>query len=261
MIEDGIVKNLGVTGKISGGEYVGSIGAYIDNGNIQNIYSNVEIVGKTSYTGGIVGYISNTNVQNCINTNNVIGNHFVGGIVGTCDDKSDIKYCYNLGIIKGNQAIGGISGHSSGGLSSVSGQDVIEFCYNLGEVNKAKSGSNNSGGICGDLSTGKLSNVYNSGKIIGDYEVGAIAGQIGRRTSGLEGSIKSAYFLKGTSSKGVGSNPSNISNIETYELLESQMPKVIDVIQNQIEIDGETVNVWKEDTNNINNGYPILFWQ
>ena len=39
------------------------------------------------------------------------------------------------------------------------------------------------------------------------------------------------------------------------------MPSVIEVIQNQIEVNGEMINVWKEDTNNINNGYPILYWQ
>lgn len=47
-------------------------------------------------------------------------------------------------------------------------------------------------------------------------------------------------------------------------LEESEMPSVLSVLMTdneQVEWNGQMVDVWKEDTNNINNGYPILFWQ
>lgn len=40
------------------------------------------------------------------------------------------------------------------------------------------------------------------------------------------------------------------------------MPSVISVLMTnneKVEWNREMVDVWKEDTNNINNGYPILF--
>ena len=47
-------------------------------------------------------------------------------------------------------------------------------------------------------------------------------------------------------------------------LPESEMPSVISVLMKdsvQVEWNGQMVDVWKEDTENINNGNPILFWQ
>ena len=47
-------------------------------------------------------------------------------------------------------------------------------------------------------------------------------------------------------------------------LEESEMPPVLEVVSTgneKVEWNGEMVDIWKKDTNNINNGYPILFWQ
>ena len=58
------------------------------------------------------------------------------------------------------------------------------------------------------------------------------------------------YYLQGTASFGIGSLQSNVG---AESLSQDQMPSVISVIN------GDSAFV--EDTNNINNGYPILKWQ
>ena len=62
--------------------------------------------------------------------------------------------------------------------------------------------------------------------------------------------IVNNYYLKGIASYGLGyySSDYNASPLEA-----SQMPSVISVINGD--------NAFVEDTNNINNGYPILKWQ
>lgn len=85
------------------------------------------------------------------------------------------------------------------------------------------------------------------------YYCGGVAGEASD-TSG----ILNSYYLKGTSSGGLDGKDV-VGHAETLE--ESEMPSVLEVIQNQIEVDGQMINAFKEDNNNINNGYPILYWQ
>jgi hypothetical protein len=79
------VKRFGVTGQVSGQDYVGAIAGYT-NGNISEVYSKAIIQGHT-YVGGLVGYQNNT-LEYAYQTNDVSGNNYVGGIAG-----------YNSGII------------------------------------------------------------------------------------------------------------------------------------------------------------------
>ena len=70
--------------------------------------------------------------------------------------------------------------------------------------------------------------------------------------------MENCYYLKGTAIGGI--NGKDVEG-QAEVLEESEMPEVIEIIQNKVEVDEKMVDVWKEDTENINNGYPILFWQ
>ena len=104
---------------------------------------------------------------------------------------------------------------------------------------------------------GEITNSYNCGNINGTdsrIKKGGICGNKSEEDS----TITSCFYKKGTASGGI--NGEDITG-QAEPLEESEMPSVIEVVQNQIEVNGEMINVWKEDTNNINNGYPILYWQ
>ena len=61
-----------------------------------------------------------------------------------------------------------------------------------------------------------------------------------------------------------GGNIIDCNYLENTAKQATKMPSVISVLMTdneQVEWNGEMVDVWKEDTENINNGYPILFWQ
>ena len=256
-ITSGQVSNIGVEGTIIGEMKTGGICGYAKNLSIEHCYMRGKINSNGTDIGGIAGDITDSSIKHCFNLSEVTYQKSRGGgIVGSTYGNSTIENCYNVGSIRGYGANGGIIGTNSSSSS-------VENCYNLGDVIEISDGSNDSGGICGTL-RGKIVNIYNKGKIEGTYQVGAIVGQIFELTNGSQGSIKNAFFEKGTWNKGVGANPSHITGLECEEILASEMPSVLSVLMTdneQVEWNGQMVDVWKEDTNNINNGYPILFWQ
>lgn len=254
-ITSGQVSNTGVEGTIIGEMKTGGICGYANNLSIEHCYMRGKINSNGSDIGGIAGDITDSSIKHCFNLSEVTyQTSRGGGIVGDTSNSS-IENCYNVGSIRGHGSNGGIIGNNS--------SSSVENCYNLGDVIEISDGSNNSGGICGTL-RGKIVNIYNKGKIEGTYQVGAIVGQIYKLTNGFQGSIKNAFFENGTCNIGVGANPSHITGLECEEIVASEMPSVISVLMTdneQVEWNGQMVDVWKEDTNNINNGYPILFWQ
>ena len=73
--------------------------------------------------------------------------------------------------------------------------------------------------------------------------------------------MENCFYLKGTAIGGI--NGKDIEG-QAMPLEASEMPSVLEVVSTgneKVEWNGEMVDIWKEDTNNINNGYPILFWQ
>ena len=245
---------------------------FIKKAKISNL-----IIGKENsisggiLTGGVIGYGYNSIITNVCNKSNINGNFDinsqVGGIAGLTNNGSIIKNSYNLGNISAvGNLIGGIVGYSSN--TQVSG------CYNAGKV-----GSDNNqfvGGIIGAIYKGnvKILNCYNTSNIIGNnavggilgagiedtdllvinncYNTGNITGQ--SRTNGIYGNSisriiiesKNNYYLNNTINgiNGDDQKGVEIKNDEEMKKLSVQLGRA-----------------FKEDTNNINNGYPILSWQ
>ena len=68
--------------------------------------------------------------------------------------------------------------------------------------------------------------------------------------SGFNLKLKNNYYLNTSANYGLGYYQSNQG---AESLSQDEMPSVISVINGD--------NAFVEDTNNINNGYPILKWQ
>ena len=107
------------------------------------------------------------------------------------------------------------------------------------------------GGIFGYNRDSTLENGCNIGNIIsnaivmGTYnEVGLIVGL--NYTTGV---IKNSYYLSGFAIQGIGTNW-GVSEISAIDDLQD-MPTILEIVG----------DAFKEDNNNINNGYPILSWQ
>ena len=262
----------------SGGNYSGGIMGTNQGGNqieIQNCYNTAIIKGKID-VGGICGDAQKTNILKCYNTGNVIGTDVaVGGISG---NYGNISLCYNKGDVTGRYQIGGIIGclsnnkienvynlgkitsnykngnsNSSAYVGGIVGYDSwkgnIKNAYNLGEVKDESPsiGYIYAGGIVGYLS-GTIENTYNLNKItykneeITNKNVGAITGYKSDTAD-----LSTSYYLKGTYSAGTGTG-TDASQVKDTE---AEMKELMNT--NLATLEG-----WKEDTENINNGYPIL---
>ena len=96
-----------------------------------------------------------------------------------------------------------------------------------------------------------MQNSYNTGNInsnnIGNPEIGNIIGRTNQEYS------NNNYYLKNNNFSGIY-NKEDLDNMALTDLFMKSDEFV--VLLNQ-----GTPGTWKEDINNINNGYPILNWQ
>ncbi len=242
-----IIKRLGISsGYIVGNKYVAGIIA--SAGIAKLCYNNAQITGKSA-VGGIASYW--TSIENSYNTGKIeiISSNIsmssvlaIGGIEAN-QQTSSLKNCYNAGNIEVGRTYG------AGGITGFYGN--ISNCYNIGKV---EGNSYYLAGIIGGSdSTDTITGCYNTGNIIGDGSSGV--------SGNGKGNIKECYYLEGSALGGIKGQ--DIEG-QAMPLPKSEMPSVISVLMTdneQVEWNGQMVDVWKEDTNNINNGYPILYWQ
>ncbi len=123
---EGDVKNLTVSGSISGYETVGGIAGY-NKGVISNCHNKCTVNGTRSDVGGIVGQNSSGSIENCDNAGAISGVGSIGGIVGQNVASGSIENCYNTGTVSGSNRVGGIAGNDYYG-------GTFENCYNAGTV-------------------------------------------------------------------------------------------------------------------------------
>lgn len=177
-VDNGTIKNIGVTGKINfnkminaTGSFSGGIIGYAYKCDISNCYNMCEInsvsINYINYTGGIVGEIVGGSINDCYNIGDINSkgqDSEVGGISGSSATK--IINCYNLGSItssndtKGSASVAGITGSGCGNIYN---------CYNIGDIscNNSSYYYNYVGGIIGEMKEGKteINNCYNNANI------------------------------------------------------------------------------------------------
>ena len=197
-------------------------------------------------------------MKNCYNTGKVEGTFitksYIGGIVGYSGNdnvNTEIKNCYNCGKIIANIGLKNIDSYI-GGILGNNYKTVLRNIYNLGNI--TVNGKNNNiriGGISGEGWNGYIYNGYNIGKI---EAKDTLSNKIGSIIGYKVGTIDNCYYLKDTWAKGIGEldEGQKDEGVTEYDDI-SKFPSVLSVVNE----DG----AFKEDTNNINNGYPILAWQ
>ena len=220
-------------------------------------------------SGSVVGYMYNTGkISGCKNYANL--NQVNGGIVGNIAGSITVSDCINYGDIQNGS--GGIVGGSNGTdweeFTNV--QHSIINCGNYGNITNSR---DYTGGIVGFVK-GNVLNCYNVGNITTNriYAAG-IAGS-------AYGNIKNCYNL-GNVQCGMG-NVGGIGGSTTGKIENCYNKGDITGNYSVGEINGAGKNgtivencyskndeftasdlgtAYEEDTNNINDGYPILQWQ
>lgn len=173
------IKNIYINGQNSTTGLFGTV----THGAIKNLSITGSVTGYTNI-GGIAGYSVNSRIQNCHNSATISGTRImgyradntVGGIVGGGPAFSVIN-CSNSGEIE----VDSYSSKAGGIVGELISGGVIEECYNTGDIIGTARASSNPGplyigGICGSGdSAGSISNCYNTGNLFkkGDQNIPA----------------------------------------------------------------------------------------
>ena len=290
-----VTGNINVTGN-SWTAVGGLVGQFFGKADIENSYNlaNINCKNIKSENGGAniscAGIIGQTgdgeiNIEKCFNRGNITadGGYNDINVAGICgganpNNNGKIKNCYNSGRLEGNSLqgrsiIGGIIGQllgvevlysynsgniitntekiEVGGIAGIQDKPISNV-FNIGEITiKTSSDEIHAGGIsaAGAYTSTNINNAYNIGKInleenVSSEHVGSISGNAGFIA------LNNCYYLKGTYN--VGANGDNLQGVTELENI-SDFPSVLEVVNEE--------GAFKEDSNNINNGYPILSWE
>ena len=279
----GTIKNVGIEDiKIKSGKTVGGIVSYGENITIENCH----VIGDFSKTtansiGGIIGKTSGSfknSTKKCYVKADMLNIATSGGIVGTGGGRTIIDECYHIGTIESNHQVGGIVGTGSSELC------CVKNSYHIGDLK-----GSTVGGIVG-FSVCNVFNCYSVGKITTSYCGGMIHGMnygshivhcFGRRGDFgnlPDGDLTNDQIIKALSyynnvEDNYGHGSKTQIGYKCNVMYEDEMKSInfVNELNTLIEagIEGENEgviteteqNVWKQDTNNINNGYPMFNWQ
>lgn len=238
-IDGGTIKNLGISGNITGEQSAAGITVSANRATIINCYNKATINGKSARAGGIVANLCwESKIINCYNTGDISGVYTAGGISAYVYDECEIINSYNSGNIIANSDETHKSNYndfSTGGIAGeIYSSSKINNSYNTGDitVNRNSNDSNiKIGGIVGYLNGSNIYNSYNTGTISGNggaYKyIGGIAafgsgnisnvfniGKInemysfyaGSITGNVSGNIYNSYFVQGINPFGWWSN-------------------------------------------------------
>lgn len=231
-----IIKNCKNFAEIKGKEYVGGVtGIAFYGTELSSCFNGSKTINGENYIGGIAGYSAahivksynqNLNDNNCV----VTGKNYVGGIVGLNYEMGDITECFNNGkIIVLEDNCGGIVGLNNATISN---------CYNKGEIDCTQTKGLKIGGICGqNTSECSIYNSYNIGKINNVSYAGGIVGAD-------FGTISNSFCLENCLSNKTG----DINYNKTEEEMKNSIFENLGIC-------------FKHDSENVNDGYPILNWQ
>lgn len=235
--------------------------------NIKNLYCNrftekgyaySQAIGLVGYLGGL--YDGETlpegwqpAVRNLTVSGDVYGRRMVGGIVGnlgSTDSGVIIENCANYANIRNtdSKGVGGICGAGMG-------KGMIRNCYNRGNVSTTYSCP--AGGICGRNGGLDIYNCYNTGTIDSHGQ------KRGRGIGGHESGsyiVDNCFFLEGCDDDpdhpGYYSGTALNIQVNTEVMTEAGMKSA-----ELIEALNRNGRIFVSDTGNLNDGYPVLYFQ
>ena len=176
----GEIKNVNITGSVSGGSLIGGICGSVFNETITNCtsYCTINCSGKAQ-VGGIAGDDRGfSTFINCENYGAITGGKQTGGILGRGQMGTTFVGCKNYGDVTANSDnIGGICGQ----VASTTGGGTITNCENHGTITAPS--RTNIGGIIGSVPSNAtedviISNCINCGDVSATKHIGGIVGHL-----------------------------------------------------------------------------------
>lgn len=203
----------------------------VNTGTIKNLKVK-GTVNSNHVAGGIIGKLQTGTVENCsmegsVTTTGTGSKGYVGGIIGMVNAAGAVvKGCYNGAAVTGAYA-GGIIGYDTKAAET-------SYCYNAGNI----TGTNRSGGIAGQQNLGSISYCYS----------------IGTSVNGISGfsnaAITNCYYL----SEKTEDDTSPAGGTAKYEAITDK-----DSLLENLNAGSE--KLFCADTENRNEGFPVLNWQ
>ncbi len=199
-INGAVIKNLTVTGTVSGNSCVGGICGYATKeAYFENCNNECTITANNGLVGGILGEcydFSKLSIKDCNNSGEILNGYEGGGIVGYIYGNSGnpgdvrIKECSNTGNISQGNYAGGIIGQAN--YCKLGVKDVS----NTGDL-LAESYNRYNGGIIGyasGISSINIINATNKGDVNGYEELGGLMGYLNNTTGKI--------YIKNSSNEG-----------------------------------------------------------
>ena len=211
-----------------------------------NIKINVNNINITNVAG--IGNIGGMLIKNSYFNGKIEINGQYEGNVGSSITgigiSENIENCYNLGELvqnmkSNNSYIGGITNETG-----------AKNCYNLGNI-FSRSIINHNGGIDANAQDAEINNCYNVGILKKVDEASGVFGALAGVGKNLV--INNSKWLVNTAEMSVSQNLGNVTDNSICVNTLEEMPTILEVVNEE--------GAFKEDTNNINNGYPILYWE
>ena len=280
----GTVKNLTTIGSLNDSSILFAAALCVNNsGTIENCINKTNI-NVANLAGGIVAYQNYGEIKNCINEANLavegtdVGT--VGGIVGGFNNGT-IEKCLNTANLTEAETSAGIVGHQNlGTISKCSNQGnmgnsesmsagitvinrpngIVEECYNIGNI----TGDRKSAGIAGlNDEKGIVKYCYNTGA----STVNGIIGENNDETNDSTTGVYNCYNIGTVVEDKIADHADTaLANAKCFYLSEAATEDggvTEDTMKSAgfISEDYLSPDFFKQDTENINNGYPILKWQ
>ncbi len=263
-----------MTGSGYTSNYVGLFGYAGTNSKISNLTitdSKIEASGSSN-RGNNVGAIAGNayDIENCHVTDSVTvtGSNYVGGVAGSVDNSitassnagtvtatanraggvtgrvqsnktTAMTECYNSGSVKGTSLVGGLVGDLYNG-------GTISDCYNTGTVTATTTGV--AGGLTGNFRSGVIKNTYTS-IMPSAANAGSVAGKL-EWASGQK--TLDQVFVPQSELNPVGNlNKCTIQSGDAQQKTSEELKALASTLGDK----------FAEDSENSNQGYPILKWQ
>ena len=264
-------QNHRVTGMVIRGEKneQGFFGNIDGKGTVKNlkISGDINVTGDSLSTGGIAGYLEGKIIY-CEYSGSVSGGMYVGGITGQTGLNAKVTECRNTASVAGTQNIGGITGAVSYG--------TISKCINTGRVGTADQ-TLDVGGIAGLMTNyAVVEGCYNTGNVVGKKNLGGLAGEAtvcavpqgcynignvaaGLNTGGSVGSYTGSAYISQTTGSFYLAESQAAATDKTAMGASSETMKKAGFVKKLNQQSG--TEYFAEDTEKVNDGYPILKWQ
>ena len=237
------------------GQAMGTIERCFSKTNIETSLNKTST--STTSVGGIAGALTESYIKSCYNMATITINLnadleiSIGGISGSNSKNKKIENCYNAGNINLKATSQTTKKIQVGSIVGTTSDAEMNYCFNIGQINIDLLNDNDTtyiGNITGDSWRGIIGNCYNIGNInvenIEIQKIGQIAGRLATSNlSNCSGIIEENINLIGYE---YGSTKDKVTLIEKNEI-----PNILQVIGQEFE----------NDSNNINQGNPILNWE